>query len=233
METSRQSVDQGGEVQIQEEAQADARTERSALLPRIPKLTIEIKGEGDFTLFLGTREIAAKMVGVPLPVDPGKIEVRFMSGGQQDKITITLAEGDRETISFKATESETTSPSDDGGSLRVSDSGSSTGNTQKIVGWTSIGLGGAALIGGGITTGILASKRSALGCDGSQCPPTTDQGELASYNSLRPVATVLFAAGGALALTGFVLLMTAPKDSDSAYVSPYLGLSSAGFTGRF
>jgi hypothetical protein len=58
--------------------------------------------------------------------------------------------------------------------------------------------------------------------------------EVDDYNSLRPISTAGFVVGGVGVAGGLTLLLTAPKRPETeAHVSPWLGLGSAGVSGRF
>jgi hypothetical protein len=53
-------------------------------------------------------------------------------------------------------------------------------------------------------------------------------------NTFATAATVSFIAGGALAVTGLVLLVLAPEEpSDTATLRPYVGFGSIGAVGTF
>lgn len=82
----------------------------------------------------------------------------------------------------------------------------------KMWGWASVGLGGAALIAGGITGGIALSKNSELKkkCESSGCYGT-EYDSLDTRDALAVSSTVLLAAGGAIAVTGLVLLIVGHK----------------------
>ena len=80
-----------------------------------------------------------------------------------------------------------------------------------------MGLGGAALVLGGVTAGLAADRHSALeeGCPDSQCPPDLHD-DVDSYDTLRPISTVGWIAGGVLVAAGLTLVLTAPSEPSSA-----------------
>jgi hypothetical protein len=107
----------------------------------------------------------------------------------------------------------------------------STGSTQKILGWTSLGLGAVGL---GVGTVFLIQRQSKLNDRDTICPDMvlcTDE-EIAQNDTLTDeartastIGTIGLAAGGVLAVTGVVLLLTAPKGKpkESVALVPVVG----------
>jgi len=113
-----------------------------------------------------------------------------------------------------------------------------SGPTRRMVGFVGIGLGGAGIVVGAITGGLAASKHSDLAkqCPGGTCPisqMSSIQSQIDSYNSMGTISTVGIVAGGALALTGIILVATAPKAPRRAGITPVIGLGYAGAQGSF
>lgn len=79
---------------------------------------------------------------------------------------------------------------------------------QRIAGLVLLGVGGAALIGGGVVGGLSVGTNSDLaGATPEQRGDLVNRG-----NTLTTTADVLFAAGGTLALVGLIVTLTAlPK----------------------
>jgi hypothetical protein len=101
----------------------------------------------------------------------------------------------------------------------------STGTTQKILGWTSIGLG-AVGIGLGTVFAIQRStklnERDQICPEQVRCFPEDLEQNDALTNDARSastISTVGFIAGGVFAATGIVLLVTAPKAPKAEGVS--------------
>ncbi len=94
---------------------------------------------------------------------------------------------------------------------------SSKGSGQRIAGYALIGVGGATLIMGAVTGGLALSKHGALKADcnaDGTCDPAKVadiQARIDSYETIGTVSTIGFIAGGVLAATGVVVLLTAPK----------------------
>jgi hypothetical protein len=110
------------------------------------------------------------------------------------------------------------------------------------VGWISLGLGVAGL-GFGTFAGVQTlSKKSDFEsqCLGKSCYPGAQSG-YDDAKSWATLSTVGLAAGGGLALTGIVLVATAPRGGSSEQARPgapsapsvRLGLGSVAFSGAF
>jgi hypothetical protein len=97
-----------------------------------------------------------------------------------------------------------------------------------MAGWIGLGLGGAALVVGGVTAGLAAGKASDLKqvCQDGQCP-SSQGGTISSYNGLADASTISFVAGGVLAAGGLALVLFGPRDTRSstsaARVVPLVG----------
>lgn len=116
------------------------------------------------------------------------------------------------------------------------------GGTQRTLGWTLVGVGGASLIGGLVAQLLHAGHISDFNADAtcrvngdvvtgnSNCARDLDAG-----NTAQTLAWVGFGVGGALAVTGVVLALTAPSSSTGRRAawtcSPTLG--GVGCAGRF
>jgi hypothetical protein len=101
---------------------------------------------------------------------------------------------------------------------------SSSPPIQRTIGWVAAATGAVAL-GTGLVFGAIAKSQyddagahcSAVDCDARGVALTSDA------RSSATVSTVLFVAGGVLATTGVVLVLTAPKRADA--VGTRVGLS--------
>ena len=75
-------------------------------------------------------------------------------------------------------------------------------------------------------------------CPNGKCSSDV-QSDVDSYHSLGTISTIGFIAGGVLAAGGAVLFFTAPSSKSapaqtgSAFISPYIGPGSVGAVGRF
>ena len=122
-------------------------------------------------------------------------------------------------------------------------SGGSPNRTYALV---AFGVGGAGLIVGAITGFIAMGKHSDLEgkCPDGKCPADT-QSDVDSYKSMGTISTIGFIVGGIGAAAGAVLWFTAPKETAAkaanfatvktkgVTMTPYVGGTEAGITGRF
>ena len=108
---------------------------------------------------------------------------------------------------------------------------------MRLLAFAAGGVGVVGL-GVGIGAGLAAtSKHSTLQreCTGSVCPSTA-QGDIDSFHSLRVVSAVGYAVGALGLVGGGVLFLVAPTRSGAtaaAGVTPWLGLGTAGVGGAF
>ncbi|MFT3767790.1 MAG: hypothetical protein QM820_20230 [Minicystis sp.] len=94
------------------------------------------------------------------------------------------------------------------------------------------------MIAGAVTGGLALSKHAALleTCPDGHCPKGSEaqnQSAVDSYKTMGAISTVGFIAGGVLAATGVILVVTAPKAKQTATVTPVIGLGYLGAEGRF
>jgi hypothetical protein len=82
-------------------AQADAKKELEALKPRVPYISVVVQGAGPLPVIVtmdGVR-VPDALVGVPRPVDPGEHRFQARGEGMESNVnTVTVHEGDRETV---------------------------------------------------------------------------------------------------------------------------------------
>lgn len=99
------------------------------------------------------------------------------------------------------------------------------GQTQRVLGWVGLGLGGASLAAGSVF-GLMAKSKndeasshcSAVDCDGVGVE-LTDQAQ-----TRAAVSTVFFASAGALLVAGIVLFVTAPRGGSATRSTPALAV---------
>lgn len=113
------------------------------------------------------------------------------------------------------------------------------GSTRKMLGFVALGVGGAGLLVGGITGGLALGKHGTIAesCPAGHCPEGTEasfQPAIDSYGTMGTISTIGFIAGGALAATGLVLILTAPKaKTTQTAVTPLVGPGFIGAKGNF
>jgi hypothetical protein len=225
----------GGDIAVQKRAIVEASTELESLRPKIPSLTIELKGAAaaDVSVELDGVAISSDLLGERQPINPGSHSIVIRRGDEQATAQVSLSEGESKTTVLQLKPAE---PGASGAPAAVRDAPASSlpastaspaadsapkhkASSTRTLGWISLGVGGAGLALGSVT-GILAlGKRSSIDdseqCDGDQCyAPERELAE--SYNSLRTWSSVGFIAGGALAATGVVLLLTSPSSTQAS-----------------
>ncbi len=237
-----------GDRAVQEVAKQDAAKEREALLPRIPKLTVQVEGApaNEVQVTVDGVPVAAALIGAARPANPGSHSATAKVGEQEVSEEVTLAEGESETVVLRlAAPAPAEQPSMQEpapasapapAATAPADTGAADGSMQRTLGWVGLGVGGAGLVFGTVTGIIAVSKKSSLeddGCvDGACYADQTD--DVDSYNSMRTLSTVGFVIGGVGAAAGAVLLLTAPEQDESGpTVQAWLGAGSAGVKGSF
>jgi hypothetical protein len=87
----------------QQQAQADAEKELGELQPRIPKLRIRVEGAAgyDVDLTVDGARMAAALLGIDLPTDPGRRHIVGKRGTDLLEQTVDLAEGERKEAVMK------------------------------------------------------------------------------------------------------------------------------------
>jgi hypothetical protein len=249
LEVTRLGVDAGDAVQ--RKAQDEAQAEYAQLEPRIPSLTLEV-GELDrnaLSVTIDGKNVPIVFLGEPRRVNPGSHQIVVTAGAGQSSETVEIAEGETKRVTLKLSSSGApvavaSSEPSVGSAGPTAASGSLAepgpprdGDSRKALrtaGWISLGVGGAALVAGGVTGLLAMSKRSELDCPEDSC--TGDKrGEVDSYNSLRTVSSIGLIGGAVLAGAGGVLLFTSSRSErkTGARLVPLIGVSHVGLRGTF
>jgi hypothetical protein len=234
LEVTRLTVS-GGDEAVQKQAQADARTELDALVPRIPSIVIAIEGAtpSEVTVNLQGVDVATELVGERRPANPGHVVVIGRRGQEEVRAEADLSEGEQKTLRLAfapirpgagtAAATQTSAPP-------ASEYKGKPGSTQRLLGWISIGVGGAGLAVGGVFGSMAMGTQSDLDdsgdCVDQKCEPS-QQDNVDKLGTQRTISTVGFIAGGVLAATGIVLVFTAPKGDTRPQAS--LRVSPGGF----
>ena len=112
---------------------------------------------------------------------------------------------------------------------------SSDGSGLQTAGWITITVGGAALIGGFTAFAIGKGLESDLeaACTSGMCDQA-EQSDVDTYDTLKTLSTLGYVVGG-LGLAGGVTMLLLARDApeNSAAVTPWIGATGAGVTGRF
>ncbi len=112
----------------------------------------------------------------------------------------------------------------------------------RIVGWSMLGVGGAILVSGAVTGGVTAARAGELksNCPDNKCPAEIDDNLQKSGKNLALATDILLPLGGAVAVTGAILLIIGYKKKESprnarALVTPLVSPEMIGLCveGRF
>ncbi len=199
----------------QREAIAQAGTERTALMPRIPSIVVNLTGPSTAGVTIDGQPVPRAVFGLQRAADPGAHHIEARSGADVVARDVTLAEGQVQQVALE---------------LRMPVQGPD-GNTDhkpsrsplRTAGYIGIGVGAAGVVLGAVTGAMALSGKSDLeGKCGPQlaCDPA-HKSDADAYNTLRTVSSVGFIAGSALAAAGIVIFIAAPKNAPvTATISP-------------
>ncbi len=194
--------------QRQLERRAAAAQQRGVLLPQIPTLRVEVRGQSVTPprLTLNGNVLSQHSLGVALSLDPGDqiLEQRSSSGAATVK-RITLAPGEHQTLVLELAADAPSSPHPGVSTNQRQPSGSALPYVLGGVGVVGLGVGGVA--------GMIAiGKKGVVNdeCNGTSC---SARGLNAANDGKRDalVSTIGFAAGVAALSTGLVLVLSAPE----------------------
>ena len=219
----------GGDAEVQKKAQAEAAADLASLSPRVPTIVVQVEGASpsDVTLTIDGGVLSSDLVGEAFPVDPGSHQVVGVRGAERIEADVLVAESEHKSTALRfgsalagAAAPGASPPSQAAVAQEPAAGASSSGISQRTVGWVTLGVGAAGLAVGTVTGIIALADRGGLSqggnnCYGSKCG-TAMEDKVDSYNSMRTFSTVGFIAGGVLATTGVVLLLTAPRATSSA-----------------
>jgi hypothetical protein len=231
-----------GDPEVFHQSVREAQDELAQLRPRVPRLKIVVEGAdlSQLAVTVDGKPLRRELVGVETPIDPGPHAIAAAdANGAGATQSVTLKEGESQSIALRLEAGRAPAPA--GGQTRGStaalaarDAGGAGG--QRTWAIVSFGVGGAGL-GVGIVTGLMAASRHSRaedGCPENRCvagSPAADDVE--AFRSLRTVSTVGYVVAAVGVAAGTTLLLTAPKERKSGWMSPYLGPGAAGVTGAF
>lgn len=94
LEATRLPIDDTSEAKVQKDAQVEAQAAHDQLAPRIPRLVIKLYGAQaeEVKLELDGRAVPSAVIGTPLPVDPGRIQVTAEQGGHTAHAEVAVEE---------------------------------------------------------------------------------------------------------------------------------------------
>ncbi len=242
-------------------ALSEAKVEVKAVEPRLAWVSVNVVGANPdvVEVRLNNAVIPRSALGAQRPVDPGTLQVRATAEGYRTaEAEVQLAEGEHlPQIELKMIalprQQAAIALNDSGGPVMTEDGGEPAFISQNTLGYLTLGLGGVGLAVGGVT-GLLAinARQDLLDLcpdrDGNYCLVVDDPSfskraeakqDKRDLDLFASTATISFIAGGALAATGLILLLTAPDESGSdpdgeqAKVLPYVGFGTIGAVGSF
>lgn len=239
---------------VQQQAKADAQSEREDLLRRIPSLKVRIVGASvdEVSVSVDGTVRSASVLATTLLLDPGRHEVSGVRGSERSQVVLSLAERAHEEVQLRfsgeplpAPESPALAPA----VARVAappsvvepapppvgpDPGTDTRHALRVGGWVAVGAGAAGLT-TSLVSFVLANQqyesfeRRDL-CTSGGC----SQDEVDTYNTLRDVQRVSLIAGGVLAAAGAtVLVLTWDEPAEQQQVRLQLGPAAAMLSGTF
>jgi hypothetical protein len=85
------------------QAQDDAKAELKDLEPRLPYVTLTVKGAGSnsVTLLQDGNKIPSALVGVPRPVDPGSHTFEATAGSLKGRVSVDVKEGEKKRVTLE------------------------------------------------------------------------------------------------------------------------------------
>jgi hypothetical protein len=240
----------GGDDDVQRRAKSDAETELASTQASIPSVIIHLDGAApsSIELTIDGAKVSSQLAGEATPLNPGPHKIEASSGSAHAVSDVTLApqqqqevtlhfEGQAATPSGMASAQPAASTPAGAPPSPSSDRAVSGRATRRTLGWVVLGGGAAGLVVGGVAGGLALSKRSQLdenpGCKDDHSCPSAVSGDVHSLNTLRTLSSVGFIAGGVLAATGVVLLVTSPASAPKTSLAVWLAPSSAGVSGKF
>lgn len=227
------------------EAVEQAGAELAELRPRVPRATVVIQGidvkSKDLSVTVDGRPLAAALLGVPAPFDPGKHElVAKTTDGREARATLEIAEKETKSVELVLPEAPESGAAPSKAEPGERDPGrvqaAAAPSSQKT--WAFVALGvGAVGLGVGVTTGLMATSKHESAddaCPAGRCVEGSSGADDAeSFRTLRTVSTIGYAVALASVGAGVTLWLTAPKRTEQAKLGAWLGPGSGGLRGTF
>lgn len=183
------------------------------------------------------KRVVDKLDGKAMPIDPGDHVVRFeMDGVEAVEQKVVISEGQKNRSLVASFKREDNAPPP------LLPTGTGSRSPQPAIGGILMGVGGATLVMGIITGGLVLAQNPdlAAACPNAKCP-SSEADNLDAYHAKSIASTVGFIVGPALGATGLIVFLTAPKAKPNeaapanagVRVVPHLGLGFAGARGMF
>jgi len=242
-------------------AREDAAKEVALLEPRLANLTVRVDGPGaaEANVLMDGVKVPIALVGVARPADPGQHTLQATStGAAADAQTVVLKEGASATVTLQLKPTPGASPGLPPGTAEPAiaspplatsaavdaSSAPQSSNGLRTSSYVAFGVGVA-----GVAVGTLFGlKAKSKYSDGNELCKNQDPCELSEADAARreqlgkdgdsakTISIIGFVAGGVGLAAGTTLfILSGKKESESAHASvhPWIGLGSAGLSGRF
>jgi hypothetical protein len=220
-----------GDSAAQKEAQRTATQELSALLPRIPSLTIQLEdaAPADVSITIDGVAMSSAMIGVGRPTNPGPHQLEAVRGSEHHTLDVLLVEKEQAERSFRFRKLETVQASAIQRPLPIEPIGPvatppllvtpnepvraeppaelATRNVARPLAVAALSLGGAGLL-TSVVTALTAKSKLSGPCKDKMCESESAE---ETYSSLRTASAVSFYLGAAFAVGGVVTWFVAPK----------------------
>lgn len=217
----------------------EAKKELDLLKPRLAWITVILKEPSEATVKIDDVLVPAAAIGVKRAADPGFPEVSVSAFGYEPfKQTVTVGPGEEKTLEVslvKQPEQPATPTTNDEAAYRPRQ----RSTARRTASYGLIGVGGVALVAGGVFTGLAYKKHGELDdeCnrDGKCLGPS--QKKIDTYHLYGTASAVGLGVGAAGLGAGLLLLLTEPKSTDTARagvsVRPLVGVNLIGAEGSF
>jgi hypothetical protein len=234
------------------QAQAEARAELEALEPRVPRVSVVVQGAGELPVrvMMNGTQVPDGLVGVPRPLNPGNYEFQaFAEGARSHPSSLVLRESAKETVVLTLQVTNTAAPAPAAATTAAAtpatepqDTGHKEGggpSGMRIASYVSLGVGVVGIGAGTVFALNASSKRSEADdiCGSGSCPPDRrdEIEDLDSQaDSAQTMSIVGFVVGGVGIATGVTLFVLSSNEKKTgASIRPWIGLNSAGVSGRF
>jgi hypothetical protein len=227
----------------------EARDHATSIRGRVPKLLIVLPAGSDAKVEVDGQVISSGLLARPLSFDPGRHTIAASAPGQAFSREVTLAEKEEKridvafsTVPIAATPKVTPpspAPSPTSASSATASATADTGtssNGSSTLGWVAVGTGGLAIAGAAITAVMRQDSIKHIDdvCASHQNCPRSLEDSQNKARTFGALAVALGAGGGALVVTGIVLVLTSgskqpPTTGVSA--SPWVSATGAGVLG--
>jgi hypothetical protein len=225
-----------GEKAVQRKAQADAESEREALLPKIPSVVVGVEGAAptEVKVSIDGVAISSALIGVKRLVNPGTHQFQASFGSELASESVTLAEGESKVVTLRFPTAGAAAAPSSPVTEKPAEATSEGLGTQRVL---ALVAGGIGVVGVGVGTvfGLKAKSQrdeAEKYCSGAAC---TDPRGVTAGNDAHGagnVSTIAMIVGAVGIAGGVTLWFTAPRERTMA-AHLDLGLGRVGVGGTF